>query len=337
MRAQACSPGGISEVSEVSAIRKPDWIRVRGVDENVLNRMKGLIDNYRLHTVCESAMCPNMGTCFKAGTATFMLLGDVCTRNCAFCSVSKGRDPLPPDPEEPANVARAARELNLRHIVMTSVTRDDLQDGGAHQFAKTIEEIHKLLSGVTTDVLVPDMKGRIDNLATVLEAGPDILAHNIETVPRLYGICRPRANYRTSLKLLENAKKLSPQTFTKSGMMLGLGETSEEILEVMKDLLSAGCDFLTLGQYLKPSSQNMDVKEFIKPEVFGEYKRIGGELGFLHVSSAPFVRSSFHAEEALTKARRRIGSEKHFPEKDSAARTAGMGDYFQKENENGKA
>ena len=278
---------------------KPEWIRVKGVDESILTRMKNLIDEYNLHTVCESAMCPNMGTCFRAGTATFMLLGDVCTRNCAFCGVSHGKVLLPPDPDEPVNVARAARQLNLKHVVITSVTRDDLQDGGAHQFARTISEVNRLLPEATTDVLIPDMKGSRDNLSIVLDARPNILAHNIETVPRLYTTCRPQANYLTSLTLLERAKKLCPQIFTKSGMMLGLGETPEEVFKVMHDLRRVRCDFLTLGQYLRPSVENLKVQEFIKPEVFDEYKRIGEEMGFLHVSSAPFVRSSFHAEDAL--------------------------------------
>lgn len=280
---------------------KPEWIRVKGADESILTRMKSLIDEYNLHTVCESAMCPNMGTCFKAGTATFMLLGDVCTRNCAFCGVLHGKTLLPSDPDEPMNVARAAQQLNLKHVVITSVTRDDLQDAGAHQFARTIREINRLLPESTTDVLIPDMKGSRDNLSIVLDAGPNILAHNIETVPRLYTICRPQANYQTSLKLLENTKKLRLHIFTKSGMMLGLGEMRKEVLEVMHDLRRVDCDFLTLGQYLRPSVENLEVQEYIKPEVFDEYRRIGEEMGFLHVSSAPFVRSSFHAEEALNR------------------------------------
>jgi len=279
---------------------KPEWIRVKGVDESILQRMKSLIDKYNLHTVCEDAMCPNMGTCFKAGTATFMLLGNVCTRNCTFCSVSHGKDLMLPDRDEPANVAYAARELNLKHVVITSVTRDDLQDGGAHQFAETIKAIQRLLPGATTDVLVPDLKGSIDNLSIITDAGPNILAHNIETVPRLYEVCRPQANYKRSLRVLENVKALRPKIFTKSGIMLGLGEIREEILDVMNDLRRVNCDFLTLGQYLKPTARNLDVKEFIKPETFDEYKKIGEKMGFRHVSSAPFVRSSFHAEEALT-------------------------------------
>jgi lipoic acid synthetase len=282
----------------VVVTKKPDWIRVKGVDESVLNRMKDLLDRYHLHTVCESAVCPNMGTCFKAGTATFMILGNVCTRSCAFCGVAGG-ELLAPVPEEPLNVARAAKELDLKHVVITSVTRDDLADGGANQFAETIKAINRLLPEATTDVLVPDLKGTRDNLAVVISAGPDILAHNLETVPRLYETCRQQAVYETSLKVLENAKELDPQVFTKSGLMLGLGETGPEVLGVMQDLRSTGCDFLTLGQYLRPAADNVEVKEFIQPEVFDEYRQIGEEMGFRFVASSPFVRSSFHAEEAL--------------------------------------
>lgn len=283
--------------------KKPEWIRVRGVDESVLNQMKCLLDRYHLHTVCESAVCPNMGECFKAGTATFMILGNSCTRNCAFCGVDHGK-PLPPDPEEPEHVAQAARELGLRHVVITSVTRDDLPDGGAGQFAATIRAVNRLLPNATTDVLIPDLKGSFENLKIIMDARPDILAHNLETVPRLYTTCRQKADYRVSLRVLENAKKINPGCFTKSGIMLGLGETRDEILGVMDDLRGVGCDFLTIGQYLRPSPENIEVKEFIRPEVFEELRQIGLEKGFIYVASSPFVRSSFHAEEALQHVRR---------------------------------
>lgn len=278
--------------------RKPEWIRVKGVDEEVLNKMKLLLDKYHLHTVCESAVCPNMGSCFKAGTATFMILGDRCTRNCAFCGVQHG-GLLPPDPDEPENVALAARELGLSHVVITSVTRDDLDDGGAAQFAATIEALGRLLPKATTDVLIPDLNGSEENLRVVLDATPDILAHNLETVPRLYGKCRAQADYKRSLKVLETSKKIRPDIFTKSGIMLGLGETEEEVMDVMKDLRAVGCDFLTIGQYLRPSVDNIEVSEFIRPEVFETYSMMGREMGFKYVASSPFVRSSFHAEEAL--------------------------------------
>ncbi|MCX8043698.1 MAG: lipoyl synthase [Desulfobacterota bacterium] len=278
--------------------KKPEWIRVKGVDESILNKMKCLLDRYHLHTVCESAVCPNMGECFKAGTATFMILGNSCTRNCAFCGVDHGK-PLPPDPEEPAHVAQAARELGLKHVVITSVTRDDLPDGGAAQFAATIRAVNQLLPDATTDVLIPDLQGSYDNLCIIMDARPDILAHNLETVPRLYATCRQQADYQVSLRVLENAKKINPDGFTKSGIMLGLGETRDEVLAVMEDLRSVDCDFLTIGQYLRPAPENIEVKEFIQPEVFEELRHIGMKMGFTYVASSPFVRSSFHAEEAL--------------------------------------
>jgi lipoic acid synthetase len=278
--------------------KKPEWIRVKGVDENVLNEMKALLDRYHLHTVCESAVCPNMGTCFKAGTATFMILGDVCTRNCAFCGVATGT-PLDPDPAEPEHVALASRDLHLKHVVVTSVTRDDLPDGGAGQFAQTIAAINRILPGATTDVLIPDLKASIDNLKIVIDARPDILAHNLETVPRLYRTMRQGASYQNSLQVLANSKKLNPEVCTKSGIMLGVGEKRDEVVSVMRDLRSVDCDFLTLGQYLRPAADNLEVTEFITPEAFEEYRVLGYEMGFRYVASSPFVRSSFHAEEAL--------------------------------------
>jgi len=278
--------------------KKPDWIRVKGVDERVLNEMKALLDRYHLHTVCESAVCPNMGSCFKAGTATFMILGNICTRNCAFCGVESGK-PLEPDPAEPENVARASRDLNLKHVVITSVTRDDLPDGGAGQFAAAIRAINAILPEATTDVLIPDLKASIDNLKIVIDARPDILAHNLETVPRLYLTMRQGASYENSLHVLANSKKLNPEVCTKSGIMLGVGEKHDEVLAVMRDLRSVDCDFLTLGQYLRPAAENIEVTEFITPEAFEEYRMLGYEMGFRYVASSPFVRSSFHAEEAL--------------------------------------
>jgi len=282
----------------VAITKKPEWIRVKGVDERVLNEMKALLDRYHLHTVCESAVCPNMGSCFKAGTATFMILGDICTRNCAFCGVATGT-PLAPDPAEPDNVACASRDLDLKHVVVTSVTRDDLPDGGAGQFAATISAINAILPEATTDVLIPDLKASIDNLKIVIDARPDILAHNLETVPRLYLTMRQGASYENSLRVLANSKKLNPEVCTKSGIMLGVGEKHDEVLAVMRDLCSVDCDFLTLGQYLRPAAENLEVTEFITPEAFDEYRVLGSEMGFRYVASSPFVRSSFHAEEAL--------------------------------------
>jgi lipoic acid synthetase len=282
----------------VVATKKPDWIRVKGVDWSVLEKMKSLTERYKLHTVCEGATCPNMGECFACGTATFMLLGDICTRNCAFCSVKSGR-PLPPDPDEPRNVAMAARDLGLKHVVLTCVTRDDLDDGGAGQFALTLREIRRLLPDATTDVLVSDLRGERKNVAVVLEEKPSIFAHNLETVPHLYPTCRSQADYEKSLRVLELAKQINAKQLTKCGLMVGLGETPEEVLEVLRDLRAIDCDFLTIGQYLRPSGENISVKEFVTPEQFERYRETALELGFAYVASSPFVRSSFHSEDAL--------------------------------------
>jgi lipoic acid synthetase len=260
--------------------------------------MKHMLDSLNLHTVCESATCPNAGTCFAKGTATFMILGDVCTRNCGFCSVKHGT-PLPVDPAEPLHVAEAAHKLNLKHVVVTSVTRDDLPDGGATQFAAVIRRINELLPEASTDVLIPDVRGSRENLTIVTGAKPTILAHNLETVPRLYKLARHYSHYETSLALLKWSKELDSAIFTKSGIMLGLGETRDEVLRTMEDLLAVSCDFLTIGQYLRPTPQNVEVVEYIHPDSFEEYKQLGEKMGFRYVASAPFVRSSFHAEEAL--------------------------------------
>jgi len=278
--------------------KMPPWIRVKGVDEKVLSTMKEKLDTFNLHTVCESATCPNVGSCFKRGTATFMILGDTCTRNCGFCSVKHGT-PASPDPDEPRRVAEAARELNLHHVVITSVTRDDLKDGGASAFADTVRWINQLLPDATTDLLIPDLHGLKKNVATVAEARPDIIAHNLETVSRLYPLARKQADYRRSLSVLKMVKEINPEMYTKSGIMVGLGEKFNEVLEVLEDLRSVDCDFLTIGQYLKPAAENIAVHEFIHPEMFERFKNVGEEMGFRYVASAPFVRSSFHAEEAL--------------------------------------
>jgi lipoic acid synthetase len=278
--------------------KKPPWLRVRGPSEKSLSDMKSMLDDLHLHTVCESAICPNVGTCFAKGTATFMILGDICTRNCGFCSV-KHSTPLPVDPEEPLHVAQAAKKLNLKHVVITSVTRDDLPDGGAKQFAETIHQINRLLPDASTDVLIPDLIGSKENLKIVIDAKPTILAHNLETVPNLYKTARQYSSYKTSLEILEWSKDLDPDIYTKSGIMLGLGETREEVLHTMQDLRKVKCDFLTIGQYLKPTSKNVEVYEYIHPDIFDQYKEEGEQMGFTYVTSAPFVRSSFHAEEAL--------------------------------------
>jgi lipoic acid synthetase len=282
----------------MAVTKKPPWIRVKGPSEKCLSNMKKMLDSLNLHTVCESAICPNVGTCFSQGTATFMILGDFCTRNCGFCSVKHGT-PLPLDPEEPSHVALASKMLNLKHVVITSVTRDDLPDGGAKQFANTIHQINQHLKEASTDVLIPDLRGLQENLKIVTEAKPDIIAHNLETVPRLYKTARQQAHYQTSLKILEWSKEIDPTIYTKSGLMLGLGETRDEVIKTMEELRKVKCDFLTIGQYLRPTSDNIEVVEYIHPDIFTQYKEEGEKMGFRYVASAPFVRSSFHAEEAL--------------------------------------
>jgi len=247
-----------------------------------------------LHTVCEEARCPNLGECFSRGTATFLILGNICTRNCGFCAVEHG-DPVPADEKEAEKVAQAVEKMGLRYVVVTSVTRDDLPDGGASHYAKTIQAIREVDGSAKVEVLIPDFQGDPSSLAMVLDASPDVLNHNIETVPRLYSIVRPEADYRRSLQLLKRSKDCYPDILTKSGFMLGLGEKEEEVLRLMEDLKGAGCDFLTIGQYLQPRSDRLPVIQYVPPEEFDEYKKIGREMGFKSVASGPFVRSSFHA------------------------------------------
>jgi lipoic acid synthetase len=259
--------------------------------------MEGLLRSATLTTVCESARCPNIGECFGRRTATFMILGDVCTRGCGFCAVQGGR-PRDLNPREPEAVAETAAKLGLAYVVITSVTRDDLPDGGADHFARTIDAVKGALPGACVEVLVPDFQGSEGALERLVEAGPHVLGHNLETVPRLYPVVRPAARYHRSLELLARAKALSPGSRTKSGLMLGLGEEESEVLEALGDLRSAGCDFATLGQYLQPASEKLPVAEYVRPEVFEELGRRARELGFEHVVSSPLARSSYHAEEA---------------------------------------
>lgn len=275
-------------------MRLPDWIKTKSPIG--LHGTKKLLRSHGLSTVCEEARCPNMGACFTKPTATFMILGSRCTRNCGFCSV-ESLTPLPPDNEEPERVAIASRDMGLKYVVITSVTRDDLADGGASHFAKTVKAIKNLMPGVKVEILTPDFKADIQSLRTVLDSGPDVFNHNVETVPRLYPVVRPQAIYERSLSVLGNARDISPQIQTKSGLMVGLGESFDEVVEVMKGLLSAGCDFLTIGQYLRPSKGNLPVVEYIKPAVFDLYKEKALELGFKKVASAPLVRSSMNAED----------------------------------------
>ncbi len=287
--------------------RRPSWLVQRAPKPEDLTRMAALLKEHGLHTVCEEARCPNQGECFSQRTATFMILGKVCTRDCAFCSVSPGT-PVSPDPEEPLRVARAAKALGLAHVVVTSVTRDDLKDGGAHHFASTIHAIRDLLPQSAIEVLIPDLQGDAAPLEVILEARPHILGHNLETVPRLYPPIRPQADYARSLRILSLAKEKGRGILTKSGLMLGLGETIKEVEEVMVDLRGASCDLLALGQYLQPTPRQTPVKGHIHPAIFSQLKQKAEKLGFAHVASAPFVRSSYHSEEAYQQIRGSRGS-----------------------------
>lgn len=275
---------------------KPEWLRRRlpsGTDFEKVNRM---IQKGRLHTVCQEAKCPNIWECFSHQTATFLILGDRCTRNCRFCAVAHG-PAAPPDAEEPLRVARAVLQMNLKYVVVTSVTRDDLPDGGAGHFAETIRNIKQLIPDSQVEVLIPDFNGSAEALFTVLEAEPDVLNHNIETVARLYETVRPGAVYGRSLELLRRVATSEKHIPPKSGLMLGLGETDPEIRQTLEELREADCRFLTLGQYLQPSKDHLPVKRFVRPEEFLEWKEIAGKIGFERVASGPFVRSSYHAKE----------------------------------------
>jgi len=277
---------------------RPNWLKKRITINDQQTRVHELLVGLHLNTVCQSAVCPNIAECFAKGTATFMILGNVCTRNCRFCAVENG-EPSPVDENEPKRLAIASRELKLKHVVITSVTRDDLSDGGAGHFARTINELHKELPEATIEVLTPDFKGDENALALVIKSKPDIFNHNVETVPRLYVEVRAMADYKRSLQVLKKAKEIDPHIHTKSGIMLGLGEKRYEILEVMSDLIDVGCSILTVGQYLSPSSSHLKIHEYIHPEVFLEIEQEAKELGFAYVASGTFVRSSFNAAEAF--------------------------------------
>ena len=277
-------------------IRKPDWLKRRLPTGPAFEKVKGMIGRDRLHTVCQEAKCPNIWECFSHHTATFLIMGSKCTRNCRFCSVPEG-DLEPPDPEEPARVARVSREMGLKYVVITSVTRDDLADGGAGIFAETIKEIRNQTPDACVEVLTPDFQGNKESLSTVLRAKPDVLNHNIETVARLYPRVRPQASYRRSLQLIKRARESNPDLPTKSGLMLGLGEYSDELEMTLEDMLQAGCRILTLGQYLQPSGNHLAVERFIPPQEFETWREKALNLGFAEVASGPFVRSSYHAKE----------------------------------------
>ena len=281
----------------VERLKKPDWIRVRMGDSRRFQEIKNTLREHKLHTVCEEASCPNIGECFGKGTATFMILGDLCTRRCPFCDVAHGR-PQPPDAGEPLNLAQTIAALKLRYVVITSVDRDDLRDGGAAHFAACIRAVRELSPATRIEVLVPDFRGRLDIALDILAgAPPDVLNHNLETVPRLYKQARPGADYANSLALLQQFKARLPHIPTKSGLMLGLGETDEEILLVLRDLRAHGVDMLTLGQYLQPSAHHLPVLRYADPAIFREFERQAGALGFAHAACGPMVRSSYHADQ----------------------------------------
>jgi lipoic acid synthetase len=275
--------------------RKPEWLKVRIPASEGYSRLKKLMRSQGLHTVCEEAMCPNIGECWHRGTATFLLMGDICTRSCGFCHIKTAR-PQTLDEDEPRRVAESVAAMNLNHCVLTSVNRDELPNGGAHIFANTIREIRQRLSGCTIEVLIPDFKGDRAALQEVTDARPEILNHNTETVPRLYRTVRPQANYQRSLNVLAWAKELDPGTISKTGIMVGLGETKEEVLAVMRDLRDHNVDILTIGQYLRPSPLHLPIYRYVHPDEFQEFHDVGMEMGFQWVESGPLVRSSYHAE-----------------------------------------
>ncbi len=286
------------EENPMNVKRKPEWLRIDLNKGRSLDYVKEILERFSLNTVCEEANCPNRMECFSKKTATFMILGSQCSRNCRFCNVTHGK-PQPVDPEEPQHVAEAAVELGLKHVVVTSVTRDDLPDGGANHFSKVIKAIKALKNDMVVEVLIPDFRGSYEALKTVVKAKPEILNHNIETVPGLYPEVRPAALYERSLELLRRVKEIDSSVLTKSGIMVGLGEKEEEVIGVFKDLRAAGCDFLTIGQYLAPSSKHYPVVEYVTPEAFKKYKEAALNLGFSFVASAPLVRSSYNAAEML--------------------------------------
>jgi lipoic acid synthetase len=281
---------------------RPEWLKVRFPQGHNYNELKGLMRGLNLHTICEEALCPNIGECWNNRTATFLILGDVCTRNCGFCAVTTGR-PTGLDLEEPERLARAVQQIGLKHIVITSVTRDDLPDGGSAIYAETIRRLRGYSPELTIEVLIPDFMGNWDALRTVMDARPDILNHNIETVPRLYRRVRPKAIYPQSLELLRRARALAPDIVTKSGLMVGLGETRQELSQTFADLRAHHVDVLTVGQYMRPTMQHLPIERYVAPEEFASYKQEALALGFRHVESGPLVRSSYHAHEQVEKAR----------------------------------
>jgi len=279
------------------AMRKPEWIRMKVPDSARFQEIKQILRENNLHTVCEEASCPNIGECFSGGTATFMILGDICTRRCPFCDVAHGK-PLPPDTQEPENLGRTIAQMRLKYVVITSVDRDDLRDGGAQHFVDCISAVRTHSPEIKIEILVPDFRGRLDRAMEILTlAPPDVMNHNLETVPRLYKQARPGSDYENSLNLLKVFGEQHPGVPTKSGLMLGIGETDEEILEVMRDLRAHGVTMLTLGQYLQPSAHHLAVKRFVEPAVFKEFEQKALAMGFTHAACGPMVRSSYHADQ----------------------------------------
>ncbi|HKM92576.1 MAG TPA: lipoyl synthase [Prolixibacteraceae bacterium] len=284
------------QLMALSHREKPDWLKIKLPKGTNYTQVKSLIQRYNLHTICTSGKCPNMAECWAAGTATLMILGDICTRSCRFCATQTGK-PLPPDAQEPSNVAESIRLMGLKHAVLTSVDRDDLPDKGAAHWAKTIEAIKRVNPNTTMEVLIPDFDGNADLIMQVIGAKPDIISHNLETVRRLTPMVRSRAKYDVSLSVIKIIAEAG--VVPKSGIMLGLGEKRNEVLETMDDLISVGCKVLTIGQYLQPTKMNLPVEEYVHPDVFNEYRKIGLEKGFRFVESAPLVRSSYHAEKHI--------------------------------------
>jgi lipoic acid synthetase len=290
--------GRKKRADELPRLPKPEWLKVRAPGSENYHRLKGLMRTLGLHTVCEEANCPNIGECWHHGTATFMILGDTCTRSCGYCNVIHGA-PKPPDALEPSHVASAIQAMELAHVVITSVDRDDLPDFGAGHFASTIAETRTRIPNCSIEVLIPDFKGDESALHVVLDAGPDVLNHNIETVPRMYRIARPGGRYDRALQLIDRSRTYAPGIPTKSGLMVGLGEEWHEVVATLRDLRAAGCQIVTIGQYLRPSLANLPMSRYYTPAEFAELKRIGIELGFGHVESGPLVRSSYHAHEQV--------------------------------------
>ncbi|MDJ0716140.1 MAG: lipoyl synthase [Prochloraceae cyanobacterium] len=276
---------------------KPNWLRVKAPQWQRVGNVKEILRDLSLNTVCEEASCPNIGECFQARTATFLIMGPACTRACPYCDIDFEKKPLPLDRTEPFRLAEAVKRLKLNHVVITSVNRDDLPDGGASQFVRCIEEVRSISPNTTIEVLIPDLCANWEALESILTAKPEVLNHNTETIPRLYRRVRPQGNYQRSLELLQCTRQLAPWIYTKSGIMVGLGETDAEVREVMENLRAVDCDILTIGQYLQPSQQHLGVKEFVTPQQFDAWREFGESIGFLQVVSSPLTRSSYHAEQ----------------------------------------